>query len=159
MRLVLFLLITAALLQSCGNGAGTTPASSPNPAGIYQTSKSYSFAAKVDPATLIRQQSIGLNTTIPNRPDNYVISTAADLDALNQSLPEMSGKIVLEDLSTSTYFFIRSPDCPEYADFSHQDYAEGALTISLDVFKWENHSCPEIAGIDAYGVYKAQKAN
>lgn len=160
MRLAFFLLITAVLLQSCGSG-DTTPASSSNPGGIYRATKSYSFAARVNPATLTREQSIVLDASTPRRPDTYTISTTEDLDALNQSLPlaELSGKISFEDLGTHTYFLIRSPDCPAYAEFSHQEYGHETLAIVLNTFEFKQHSCPAVAGIDSYDIYKAQKAD
>lgn len=160
MRLALFLVITAVFLQSCGSG-DTTPASSTNPGGVYQTSKSYSFTAKVDSATLTRQRSIGLNATYPSRPETYVINSAEDLDALNQSLafPELNEKISLEDLGTYTYFLIRTPDCPTYAEWSHNEYDNGRLAIVLNTFEFKKHSCPAAEGIDAYDLYRAQKTD
>ena len=146
------------LIQSCGSDSTSAPTSTTNPNGVYVSTQTYTFASKVDPASFTYN---GQTTTSIINGASYVINNSNDLDAINQNAqstgPANIQRISINDLGIYSYYFIKAAGCPFYSEYSEVELSGNSLSIKLNVFTQGNISCPQIAGINYYHVFKATK--
>ena len=147
------------LMQSCGSGSTPAPTSTTNPKGVYVSTQNYTFASRVDPATLTYN---GQTATSIINGTSYVINNTNDLYAINQNASSTIfanyQPISINDLGTYSYYFIKAAGCPFYSEYSGVELSGGdSLSIKLNVFTLGNISCPQIVGINYYHVFKATK--
>lgn len=151
----LYFLITALLFLFACNG------NDKNEGGYeYLGSESFTFTTEIDPTSLTQEESFHINspiTEIVANPGEYIIEDNDDLDTFNQTHARYQDEYIsLNDLDTSTYFFIKVPGCPNFYDYADHSYNNGNLTITLDHFYEPDIACT--ANIyELYIVFKAGK--
>ena len=128
----------------------------------FVDSRDFTFDISIDSTTLTQEDSFrlySLVTEIAPQPEAYAIESNEDLDVFNGThTSDPDEYISLNDLDTHTYFFIRDPGCPDYFDYSHHNYSNNLLTITLDHFHEPNVVCPAVIQ-ELYLVFKAMKSS
>ncbi len=125
-------------------------------------SRDFIFNTAIDPSTLVQEDSFTIYSPVIEivaAPESYTIESNDDLEVFNGThSSDQNEYISLPDLETYTYFFIRDPVCPDYFDYSHHDYSDNQLTITLDHFHERDIECPA-EYIESYLVFKAAKSS
>lgn len=128
----------------------------------FVDSRDFTFDTSIDPTTLTQEDSFRLYSLITEfapEPEAYAIESDVDLDVFNGThTSDPDEYVYLNDLDTYTYFFIRDPGCPDYFDYSHHNYSDNLLTITLDHFHEPNVVCPAVIQ-ELYLVFKANKSS
>jgi hypothetical protein len=140
------------VIAGCGGGSGCDVDSE------LLGSRDFIFGTTIDPTTLTQEDSIRLYESIfTTRDEAYAIENQGDLDTFNQTLTE-SEQVLLDDLDTYTYFFIRSPGCPDYFEYAthNYNYVIDMLTITVDHIHFSGVSCKKSIE-ELFLVFKANK--
>lgn len=124
--------------------------------------RDFIFNTAIDPSTLTQEDSFTIYSPVIEivaDPESYAIENNGDLEVFNGThMSDQDEYISLFDLDTHTYFFIRGPVCPDYFDYSHNNYSNNQLTITLDHFHEPDTECPAIY-VESYLVFKAVKSS
>ena len=122
--------------------------------------RDFIFNTTIDPTTLTQEDSFTIYSPVIEiiaAPESYTIVNNEELDVFNGTHTSDSNEYIsLFDLDTYTYFFIRAPVCPDYFEYSHHNYSNNQLTITLDHFHEAGIVC-SAEYVELYLVFRAKK--